>query len=114
MYELNEEVFQKTLSQFLTLLQNDPETKDFYTYFCKYYVQLTKMWAYCYRKKAKVNTNMHLEHFHKEIKHIYLEGRKCKRVDKCCKSLEQYNNDKHFDRLIKSHKGKITKTHPFI
>lgn len=69
------------------------------------------MWAYCHRKGAKINTNMHIENFHYQIKHIYLEGKACKRIDKCCAKLKDYINDKKFERLIKSHKGKITPKH---
>lgn len=54
---------------------------------------------------------MHLEHFHQELKPIYLEGKKSKRVDKCCNSLKRYILNKKYERLVKKHKGKITKRH---
>lgn len=110
-YELDQEIFCNTLTEFVTKLKNDPDTKICHDYFVKFYCERTTMWAYCFRKGARLNTNMHVENFHWAIKHIYLEGKKCKRVDKCCIGLETYIGDKEFDVLVKKHKGKITKKH---
>ncbi|KFM74894.1 hypothetical protein X975_12859, partial [Stegodyphus mimosarum] len=108
LYELNESIFKNMLNCLLDELEEDKETKDFATYLQKYYVPRTEQWAYCFRKQSRINTNMHVESFHKIIKHIYLEGKKTKRVDKCIDALLSYLTDKKIDRLTKMHKGKIT------
>ena len=46
------------------------------------------------------------------MKHIYLEGKKTKRVDKVINELIKLVNDKNYDQFIKSEKGKITKELP--
>ncbi|XP_035225897.1 uncharacterized protein LOC118198347 isoform X4 [Stegodyphus dumicola] len=109
LYELDETRFTVMLMEFLTELEEDSDTKEFYVYFKKYYANRAEMWAYCYRKYARINTNMHVEAFHKILKYIYLEGKKSKRVDNSIKSLICYLEDKNFDRLLKYHKGKMTK-----
>ena len=58
--------------------------------------------------------NMHLEHFHKELKHIYFEDEKCKRDDKCLKNLEDYIENKTYDKLMKFHEGKNHKKTVFF
>lgn len=50
---------------------------------------------------------MHLKYFHQELKHILLEGKHCKRLDKCLKTLEEYIENKVHDRLIKITKKNI-------
>lgn len=110
-YELDESTFQRLLTEFLEKLQQDPDTAAFYRYFQQYYSNRAHVWAYCYRKNARLNTNMHLEHFHQELKHTYLDGTHSKRVDKCLKILEEYIENKTYDRSVKFHKGKIAKEH---
>jgi len=44
-------------------------------------------WAFCYRKYTEINTNMALENLHRKIKHIYLEGKQCTRLDLCIPQL---------------------------
>nr|XP_037268532.1 uncharacterized protein LOC119159784 [Rhipicephalus microplus] len=68
-------------------------------------------WAYCFRTRAGIDTNMHLESMHRTWKHSMLEGRKNKRVDKLISALM------HFDvflmkraiQTIKGAKGKTCK-----
>jgi len=42
------------------------------------------------------------------LKHIYLEGKKVKRLDKSIHALLKFLRDKSIDRLIVLHKGKLT------
>ncbi|XP_055935218.1 uncharacterized protein LOC129965398 [Argiope bruennichi] len=109
MYELDENNFKNMLSSFCEMLNEDINTKEFYEYFFNNYHSRCEMWAYCFRKGAKINTNMHIENFHRSLKHIYLEGKKTKRVDKVIFELIRLVNDKNFDYYIKTQKGKITK-----
>lgn len=62
----------------------------------------------CYRKKAGINTNMHVESFHRLLKYVYMKGKVNKRVDKCLHLLLKIARDKAYERLIKSEKGKIS------
>ncbi|XP_035231082.1 uncharacterized protein LOC118202963 [Stegodyphus dumicola] len=109
MYELDEEMFNKMLETFSEQLCEDEDTREFHKYFMTYYFERAKMWAYCFRKGAKINTNMYVETFHRKLKYIYLDGKKTKRVDKCIIELINLVNDQKFDTYIKYQKGKITK-----
>ena len=81
-------------------------TRDFGNYFNSHYANRPQQWAYCYRKGLGINTNMYLESFHKILKHVYLEGRKGKRVDRVIHALMRINRDKLFNRLHQTIKGK--------
>lgn len=109
MYELDSNTFKIMIDNFIEMLKEDTNTKDFYNYFKQYYYPRCQMWAYCFRKGARINTNMHIESFHRCLKHIYLEGKKTKRIDKVILELMKLINDKNFDSFIKTVKGKITK-----
>lgn len=109
MYELDSNTFTIMIKNFTEMLEEDPHTKDFYNYFKQYYYPRYEMWAYCFRKGARINTNMHIESFHRCLKHIYLEGKKTKRIDKVIQELIKLVTDKNFDSFIKRVKGKITK-----
>lgn len=109
MYELDVNKFKDMLDAFIKDLLSDDDTKQFAKYFIDNYCNRTKKWAYCYRVDARINTNMHIENFHRNLKHIYLEGKKVKRLDKTIAELNNLINDKQFDNRIKEIKGKITK-----
>ena len=49
---------------------------------------------------------MYLESLHKTIKHFYLQGRKCKCLDKTINALITLVRDKNFERVIKFEKHK--------
>jgi len=51
---------------------------------------------------------MHIERMHRTLKHIYLQGKKVKRLDKSLYSLMKFIRDRSVDRLIVVHKGKVT------
>lgn len=108
MFELDVTNFKNMIESFCEMLKEDESTKGFHDYFIKHYYSRSEMWAYCFRKGAKINTNMHIENFHRSLKHIYLEGKKTKRVDKVIHELIRLVRDKNFE-YIKSQKGKITK-----
>lgn len=101
----NREVFQKKIIEFSQMLNDDEETHKFGDYLIKYYIPISQQWAYCYRSGCGLNTNMHLESFHKTIKYHYLDGKKIKRLDKSIHQLMAYIRDKAVDRLIKLRKG---------
>lgn len=106
--ELDVNNFVKMFAELLEQLKSDPDTVTFGQYLSTHYANRTELWAYSYRTGSRINTNMYIENFHKIIKHIYMQGKKSKRVDKCIDALFSYLLDKQFDRLGKLHKGKLS------
>jgi len=88
-------------------MAKDDETMHFSNYFTSYYASSVQSWAYCHRTHAGINTNMHIERMHRTLKHIYLQGKKVKRLDKSLHALMKYTRDKSIDKLIMLHKDKI-------
>ena len=101
-------VFNQMLTNLEKQLQEHKDTKHFADYLHTYYTSRKEQWAMCYRKKAGINTNMHVESFHRLLKYIYMKGKVNKRVDKCIHILLKIARDKAYERLIKSEKGKIS------
>ncbi|XP_050310998.1 uncharacterized protein LOC126746702 [Anthonomus grandis grandis] len=101
--------FEKEFHSFIQLLMDEDPTKDMGIYLKNNYSNCTKQWAYCYRKRCGISTNMHIENMHKILKHTYLQGKKVKRLDKSVHFVQKLIRDKIIDRLIKLTKGKSTK-----
>jgi len=101
--------FHVKMSQFLHAAKEDEKTQDFANYFENEYAHRPEMWAYSYRLGLKVHHNMHLEAMHRVIKHVHLQGRKVKRLDKSIHALLRFLRQKMSDRLLKLHRGKWTK-----
>ena len=89
-------------------LKSSSDTKEFETYFTKFYVSRKEKWAACYRKKSGIKTNMYVESFHKLIKYIYTRGRVNLRIVKLLHKLLKVARDEAFERLCKMEKGKIS------
>lgn len=106
--ETDEDAFSKLLPVIVQSLCDDEDTQRFGEYFQKYYGGSCKQWAYCFRKNAGINTNMHLERMHRTIKHLYLKGKTVKRLDKSIHAIMQMTKQKLFDRLTILEKGKVT------
>jgi len=79
---------------------SEDDTKAFGIYFEKYYALRPKLWAYSFILLLGINTNMYLESFYKILKHIYLEGRKVKRLDKTINALMKICRYSVYERLI--------------
>ncbi|XP_065203989.1 uncharacterized protein LOC135834080 [Planococcus citri] len=107
--EPNVENFCQEYKNFLKQLEEDEDTVKFYKYLNDYYTKNTESWAACYRSHAVIQTNMHLESFHKTIKYHYLNGKRCSRLDNTIYQLFRYLRDKKYDHLIKLAKEKPTK-----
>lgn len=91
--------FEKLLENFLEECSEDDDVKDFGLYFQKNYANRCKLWAYCHRLYAGINTtNMYLEAFHKVLKHIYIHGKVNKRIEMCVSYLLCFIRDKTFER----------------
>ena len=56
---------------------------DFCNYITTYYLDRKEKWALCFRQGdcININTNMYVESFHNQLKTIYLEGKRNRRVD---------------------------------
>lgn len=100
--------FTACLNEVLKDLLNDEDTRTYGEYFERYYATRPESWAYCYRVGLGINTNMHLESFHKTLKHIYLEGKKVKRLDKTIDAVMKLTRDSFFKRLIQLSKNTPT------
>ncbi|KAJ8975738.1 hypothetical protein NQ317_016512 [Molorchus minor] len=107
--ETPESKFASALSNALSYMCNNEDTKQFGEYFANTYSHNFKKWAYCFRKEASINTNMHLESMHKVIKYFYLERKTVKRLDKGLNVVLKYVRDKSVERIIRLSKGGHTK-----
>lgn len=104
-YTLDETKFNCELNSTIALLHDDEETAKFGKYFQENYSNNYEKWAYCFRKNAGINTNMHVESMHKTIKYCYLEAKKIKRLDKGIFAIISYIRNKIIERIIKNTKG---------
>lgn len=106
--ETDKQAFHSMLVKSISLMKSETDCKIFGEYFEREYEGSASKWAYCYRLHAGLNTNMHLERMHGVIKHIYMHGKKPKRLDIAIHVLMRFIRDKLFDRLIYLNKGKIS------
>lgn len=103
--ETDQSKFHVDLTEAIKLMVQDKETKTFGLYFQGFYEATYSHWAYSYRKGCNINTNMRLESMHKILKHIYLDGKTVKRLDKGLHALLKLIRDKSVQRIIKLTKG---------
>uniref|UniRef100_A0A8D8PZ63 MULE transposase domain-containing protein n=1 Tax=Cacopsylla melanoneura TaxID=428564 RepID=A0A8D8PZ63_9HEMI len=99
--ETSEDRFTVLLHSFLQKMGTDSQKQEFLNYFKTYYVNRPHAWAYCYRKKLGINTNMHLEALHKKIKYVYFDGKVVKRIDLAINVLMKITRDIIFERMTK-------------
>ncbi|KAF8774308.1 uncharacterized protein LOC129985173 [Argiope bruennichi] len=97
--EPNLQSFTEMERNFVKLLEDDPDTRKFKKYYSTYYSERLQLWAFCYRRHLGIQTNIYLESFHKVLKHIYLEGKKIKRIDKTLNALMKLTKDKIFEKI---------------
>lgn len=108
MEERDEPAFVRMFNEALKELKEDPDTELFGLYVENEYKSCVYSWAYCYRLHSGLNTNMHIERMHGIIKHMYLKGKKPKRLDIAIHTIMRFVRDKLFERLISFYKGKVT------
>ncbi|GFX44714.1 uncharacterized protein TNCV_2427981 [Trichonephila clavipes] len=96
------------LKEALKMFDEKEEMIKFKIYFEQTYNKKSEVWAYCHRKWYGINTDMHIESMHRTIKHVYLQGKKVKRLDEALFSLMKFVRDRVFDRLISLEKGKVS------
>ncbi|KAJ8932511.1 hypothetical protein NQ314_014603 [Rhamnusium bicolor] len=93
--------FEISLQNAIEYMLNDKETELFGHYFSNNYSHNYNKWAYCFREKLGINTNMHLKSMHKLIKYFYLARKTVKRLDKGLHVVLKYVRDKSVERIIK-------------
>lgn len=98
--------FNVLLQQFLSFLMTNHSR--FFEYFRGTYALRCSQWATCHRIGTIVNTNMHLESFHRLLKVVYLQGKQNRRLDHLISIILKVARDKGFERLQKLHKGKTS------
>lgn len=100
---LDQQEFEKYLQSFLDT--EEEKLRDFLKYFKDNYAVRPQERAYCFRTRAGINTNMHLESMHRTLKHSMLEGKKNKRVDKLISALMDLTYHFLMKRAIQMIKG---------
>ena len=91
------------LMSYLTI--NHPQLAE---YFRNHYLHRIQEWSSHHRIGTLVNTNMHVEAFHRVLKYVYLHGKQNKRLDSLLHAMLKIARDKWFERLLKCTKGKST------
>ena len=102
------DTFKEKLGSFVDFAQEDLKTAHFAQYFVSVYANRPQLWAYCYRNGLHVHHNMHLEAMHRVLKHVHMQGRKVRRMDRSLGALMRLLEDKNADILLKAHRGKWT------
>lgn len=104
--EVDQAKLHSFLPHFLTSVMTDHPR--FYEYFRNTYAKRVQEWASCHRVGSTVNTNMHVESFHRLLKVVYLQGKQNRRLDHLIHIVLKVARDKGFERLQKIHKGKAS------
>ncbi|XP_042896338.2 uncharacterized protein [Parasteatoda tepidariorum] len=104
-HELDEITFSKLAENFFVQYK---EEEAFLSYFQEYYMSRAEKWAYCFRKGLKINTNMKLERWHRQIKYEESGGVVMKRLDKSLQTVMKAMAKKLINRVIAIERGKLT------
>lgn len=104
--ETDKSKFHVLLQQFISLIHQ--KFPGFYSYFSSTYAKRAPIWATCYRVGTVVNTNMHLESFHRRLKVVYLESKQNRRLDHLLHVLLKISRDLIFESFRKFEIGKLS------
>ncbi|KAF6204557.1 hypothetical protein GE061_018717 [Apolygus lucorum] len=102
----NREQFEQKMNSAIAELKIDPETVQF-AEFLQGEFSRSYCWAHCYRSDIFLEKNTPLESISKAIKNVFLQGKKCKRLDKSLADLMKLTRDKLFDQSILAHKSHL-------
>ena len=97
--QTNISTFRKLLAQTVTLCKEIAPM--FAEYLNSRYCKNLEQWALCYRIGTPMNTNMHIESFHRVLKIVYLQHKHNRRVDYLIYVLLKIARDKAFDHIQK-------------
>nr|XP_022334767.1 uncharacterized protein LOC111131491 [Crassostrea virginica] len=94
-----ETFFDAYVQELMTKLQ--ATSPEFLNYFQNYYVNRKENWAKCFRtgEFGNVHTNMFVESFHNQLKTIYFEGKRNRRVDVLVETLLRIEKKLFMNRL---------------
>uniref|UniRef100_A0A0A9Z9U1 C2H2-type domain-containing protein n=1 Tax=Lygus hesperus TaxID=30085 RepID=A0A0A9Z9U1_LYGHE len=109
----NREQFEQEMNSAITDLKTDSETVQF-AEFLQGEFSRSYCWAHCYRSDGFLEKNSPLESISKAIKNVFLQGKKCKRLDKSLSDLMKLTRDKLFDQSILAHKSHLPVDLAFI
>ena len=105
--QMNISTFRKLLAQIVTLCKEIAPM--FAEYLNSRYFKNFEQWAaLCCRIGTPMNTNMHIESFHRVLKIVYLQHKHNRRVDYLIYVLLKIERDKAFNHIQKIEKGKVT------
>ena len=101
--ELDPDVFETKMTNFLQFLESDSDHHKFKDYFKRTYVCRSSEWAYAHLPMyGGYNTNMYLESWHAEFKHNYLNGIPQRRLDFVLHQLKQFDKDEQEEEIRRS------------
>ena len=106
MTETSQDKLPEMIQQLMSFLS--AEHSQFADYLRENYLNRLAQWCYAHRVGTLVNTNMHVEAFHRVLKYTYLHGKQNKRLDSLLCALLKIARDKWFERIQKTTKGKTT------
>ncbi|XP_074604061.1 uncharacterized protein LOC141857461 [Brevipalpus obovatus] len=106
---LDEKEFEIQAKYFMNKYEKQASTLAFIEYFRTYYWSRKEQWALCYRKNLGINTNMFLESLHKNLKYIFMAGKKVRRLDESINCLSKMLNNYQYERIIRLEQGFIPK-----
>ena len=101
MDEPDEATFHKQCNGFLIYL-TQAGFNSFEAYFRETYLSNNRiqLWPKCFRTGVNINTNNYLESMHRVLKHVYLNGKKVKRLDFTLFALAKLVKDTVYKRMI--------------
>lgn len=100
--------FEAMRKGFIAKYSCNEKCKKFLDYYLTYYDKRVETWSYAFRRELGINTNMHIERYHGRLKHIYMQGKKVKRLDQSIEALMKFNRDQQFSRVINLTKGVLS------
>ncbi|XP_035224085.1 uncharacterized protein LOC118196736 [Stegodyphus dumicola] len=106
--EKDERKFQIIFKHLSCMFDSDDNVSLFGKYFLSTYSHRLTEIAACYRLNAGINTNMHIEAFHRDFKYNFLKAKVNHRLDSCLYQIFEYVKTKAIARLTKLERGKIS------
>lgn len=108
LYEQDIKRFNHSIKAAVAHLNEDPDIKEFASYFKMHYEQTITAWASCYKIQSGLNINWQLEKMHQALKYIYLCEKYSKRPDLAMYCIMRFIKNKMMARLMISNKRKLT------
>lgn len=105
MLESNLQTFDVLTKSLMLDLYSCNDTKLFAEYFQKY-VNNPHTWAFSFRLGNEIDANAYFEGVHRDLKNVFLKGKKDKRLDVGIQALMQFVQDKIYNRFVALNKGK--------